>query len=208
MPRSRRRSSGSTTAAAQDEERLDRRTEIREKASQVFLKYGYKKTTIEDIAKACGLGKAALYYYYSSKEEILAEAVRAESERLLAQMRAAADATDDPRLRLAGVVKTRMQFMHDKLLDEAIAEELWELLPAAYKLRQKYFAREVQIVEQVLANGIRRRVFKPCDTSQVALLFITAMQGVELHCAEIQHASPVANDLDAMINLFFDGLCR
>ena len=195
-------------ARKDDPEPLDRRTEIREKATQVFLRYGYKKTTIEDIGKACGLGKAALYYYYSSKEDIFAEAVREESERLLARMRAAADSTDDPRARLTALVKTRMQFMSEKILNQTIADELWELLPAAYKLRQEYFAREVQIVEQALADGVRRKVFKPCNPSLVALLFITAMQGVELHFAERATVSPLPDGLDAMLNLFFDGICR
>lgn len=197
-----------TPSPKADPDHLDRRTEIRARAAEVFLKYGYKKTTIEDIARACGLGKAALYYYYPSKEAILAEAVREESERLVARMRAVAAATDEPRARLTALVKTRMQFMNEKMLNENIAEELWELLPAAYRVRQEYFAREVQIIEQTLADGIRRKVFKPCDPSLVALVFITAMQGVELHFAEVQSVSPLTTGLDAMLELFFDGICR
>ncbi|MFX0062900.1 MAG: TetR/AcrR family transcriptional regulator [Candidatus Hermodarchaeota archaeon] len=33
-------------------------------ASDCFAKYGYRKTTLEDISKIVGVRKASLYYYW------------------------------------------------------------------------------------------------------------------------------------------------
>lgn len=56
----------STTTGADE-----RRKDIIRKAATLFDKTGYFNTSMNDIAEAVGLGKATLYYYISSKEEIL-----------------------------------------------------------------------------------------------------------------------------------------
>lgn len=40
-------------------------------ASGLFIKYGYGKTTIRQIAESSGLGRGHLYYYFKKKEDIL-----------------------------------------------------------------------------------------------------------------------------------------
>lgn len=46
------------------------REEILVGAKELFERFGFKKTTMEDIAKQVGKSKSALYYYYKTKEEI------------------------------------------------------------------------------------------------------------------------------------------
>ncbi len=45
-------------------------------ARQLFAERGYGETTMQDIATAMGVTKAALYHYYQSKEAILTEILR------------------------------------------------------------------------------------------------------------------------------------
>ena len=47
------------------------REDIIKKASVLFLKQGYNKTTIRQIADVTGLGRGHLYYYFKKKEDIL-----------------------------------------------------------------------------------------------------------------------------------------
>ncbi|OQP60378.1 hypothetical protein A3860_33910 [Niastella vici] len=46
------------------------RDEILTGARDLFERFGFKKTTMEDIARQIGKSKSALYYYYKTKEEI------------------------------------------------------------------------------------------------------------------------------------------
>ena len=48
----------------------DRHAEILETAAKVFLRYGYKKTSMDDIARAAGLSRQGLYFHFKSKEEL------------------------------------------------------------------------------------------------------------------------------------------
>ena len=44
-------------------------------AQKIFSKYGLIKTTVDEIAKAARMGKASLYHYFKSKEDIFKEVV-------------------------------------------------------------------------------------------------------------------------------------
>jgi len=48
----------------------EKRKLILNAAEQCFSKYGYKKTTMEDISRVVGLSKAAMYYYFKNKGEM------------------------------------------------------------------------------------------------------------------------------------------
>jgi AcrR family transcriptional regulator len=45
-------------------------TLILEAANKVFLKYGFQKTSMDDIAREAMIGKGTIYYYFESKEDI------------------------------------------------------------------------------------------------------------------------------------------
>lgn len=59
-------------ATVKDPEVLaQRRAELIDVATQLFLRNGFHKTTIREIARACSFNVASLYMYVSSKEDIL-----------------------------------------------------------------------------------------------------------------------------------------
>jgi len=49
----------------------ERRGKILKTAIRLFVKKGYLKTSIREIADECGLGKGTLYHYIGKKEDIL-----------------------------------------------------------------------------------------------------------------------------------------
>jgi len=49
----------------------DTRSRLRELALQLFAEQGYEQTSLREIAEQLGVTKAALYYYFKSKEDIV-----------------------------------------------------------------------------------------------------------------------------------------
>ena len=60
-------------SSRQEKEREIRKEQILASALQVFKSSGLDGTTMDEIAKQADFGKATLYYYFSSKEEIFIE---------------------------------------------------------------------------------------------------------------------------------------
>jgi AcrR family transcriptional regulator len=65
----------------------DTRSRLRELALRLFAEQGYEKTSLREIAERLGVTKAALYYYFKSKEDIVRSLVEdyvAELDELIA----------------------------------------------------------------------------------------------------------------------------
>ncbi len=56
---------------------MDQRTTTRERilheAEQLFVERGYHATALQEVADRVGITKAALYYHFSSKAQILGD---------------------------------------------------------------------------------------------------------------------------------------
>lgn len=72
----------------------DTRRRILKTASALFAQRGFAGTSIRDISDELGLTKAALYYHFTSKEDILAELVTEPLTAMRAVMEAERDLTD------------------------------------------------------------------------------------------------------------------
>ncbi len=64
-------------------ERSERMSNILEIAEGLFSRQGYENTSMRQIAAEAGSGKASLYYYFKSKEEIFQEVLEKEASELL-----------------------------------------------------------------------------------------------------------------------------
>jgi AcrR family transcriptional regulator len=65
----------------------DTRSRLRQLALKLFAEQGYEKTSLREIAEQLGVTKAALYYYFKSKEDIVRSLVEdyvAEMDALIA----------------------------------------------------------------------------------------------------------------------------
>jgi AcrR family transcriptional regulator len=71
---------GMSTRAAQAERT---RQQILQTAQRLFAEVGYDATSLQMIADELGLTKAAVYYYFHTKRDILDEAMRPGFERLM-----------------------------------------------------------------------------------------------------------------------------
>lgn len=55
-------------------------------AENLFAKYGYEKTTVEDIAKAAGKAKTAIYYYFDGKATIMRTVMDKEIHHMISRL--------------------------------------------------------------------------------------------------------------------------
>lgn len=61
----------------------DKKSAILQSARQLFFRFGFNKTSMDDIALQSNLAKPTLYYYYTNKEAIFNEIVFEEAERFM-----------------------------------------------------------------------------------------------------------------------------
>jgi AcrR family transcriptional regulator len=188
---------------------VDRRTEILTKARDIFARYGFRKTTVEEIAAACNLGKAALYYYFQSKEEIFAAVVRREADQLFEGIAAAVGAVSAPREKLLVAVKERRALVRQKFRELAIPSDvLREMIPLAEEERKRIMRRDFEFMKKILLEGQRKGVFKPFNVDVVARTFVAGLTGSERYYIETDQADLLDDGIDELFRLLCDGMCK
>jgi AcrR family transcriptional regulator len=60
----------------------ERRQQLMDHAAELFADRGYHPTSVADIVESLGVGKGVFYWYFSSKEELLAEILKASHQDL------------------------------------------------------------------------------------------------------------------------------
>jgi len=71
-----------------------RQATIVEAATGIFLRYGFKKTSMDDIARAVGISRQALYLYFQTKESLFKTMVAHALETMRTQAREALSRED------------------------------------------------------------------------------------------------------------------
>lgn len=143
---------------AADASRSDRRqAEILSWCSKVIAEQGYAKASIRRIADEMGMSVSALYYWFSSKEELLfAIQFHAFSELVDRLEKKLADATD-PEQKLRILVGNHLEYFLSRL-DELIicSHEINTLKGRAYQrvweVRRRYYNLALGIVREIQAG--------------------------------------------------------
>jgi AcrR family transcriptional regulator len=85
------------------------RDQVVQAARQVFARYGFKKTALDDIAREARKGKSTIYYYFKSKDEIFKAVIDAEAEIRAKAIDSQISQIEDSKLKLKTYIYVRMQ---------------------------------------------------------------------------------------------------
>ncbi len=182
---------------------------IIEVAQTIFKKYGFRKSTMDEIAVAAGKGKSTLYHYFNSKEEVFAAVIEKEGNTMFKELNKIITANIDCKSKLKKYVITRMGLI-DVLanLYSAIKSDYLNHFNFIQKYRIKYDEYEILFIEQILHDGINKKEFKISedDTKIYAYGIATALKGLEIPFFLEDRYSKVNSRLDSMLNILIYGL--
>lgn len=128
-----------------------RRAAILDAATAVFLRYGFKKTLMDDLARAAGLSRQGLYLYYRTKEELFRAAVQRLIETTRAAGKAALACDDDIEARLLAAFEA----MHGSSIGRFASEHMAELLATTLQIVGPVYAEHEAGFVADLARALR-----------------------------------------------------
>jgi len=178
-------------------------------ARHIFSKFGFRKTTMDEIAVASRKGKSSIYYYFASKEEIFQAVVEKEALILKQELINAINEADSPAQKLKAHVLVRMRSM-EKLANfySAIKDDYLSHLDFVEKIRKKYDQEEIQMMENILKEGVQNNIFEINDTALAAIAIVTALKGMEIPLFWGVEEKDIERRLDHLINILFNGVLK
>ena len=185
----------------------DIRDQIVDTARGIFTRFGFRKTTMDEIAKAMRKGKSSIYYYFTSKEEIFKAVVDKESQTLREELISAINRTSDPREKLRNYVLTRMKVMKNVAnFYDALKNEYLSHLDFVNKVREKYDRQEIKIVSDILEEGTAKKIFRIEDPELAAIAIVTALKGLEIPLFWSKANKNLEKRTDQLLEVLFNGI--
>jgi AcrR family transcriptional regulator len=146
-------------------------------ARECFTRFGLKKTSVEEIAEAAGVGKGTVYLHFKDKNDlflaVIGERMRALDEATLAGLEAEPDALR----RLSRMLRNVMRFLDGEPLLSGLMSSSPEL--AAGRLRP-FVARchddAITMLEGVLRQGVEAGQIIPHNTRLMASVMFGTYQ--------------------------------
>jgi AcrR family transcriptional regulator len=193
------------------------REEVREAildaADRLLARYGYRKMTVEDIAREVGIGKGSVYLHFTSKEEVVLSHVDRIVERLKERLWAVARSDADAAIRLRLMLLARVLYRFDSVqhYTQSLDDLLAALRPRLLARRRRYFDAEAQIFAEVLNEGRATGEFEFADalTTAYALIHATnALLPYGLSTTELGERDEVKERATQIADLVLNGVLR
>ncbi|MBT9292442.1 TetR/AcrR family transcriptional regulator [Prosthecodimorpha staleyi] len=153
----------------------DKRRAILKAAARLFADGGYDRSSMAEVAKACGVSKALVYHYYVSKDVLLYDIIRLHLDELVAAVEGANGHDEAPRERLVRLASALLDAYRDADAEHKIQiNELKKLPPEQQdELRDLerrlvgYFAAAIAAAVPALEGGA---LLKPVTMSLFGML--------------------------------------
>jgi AcrR family transcriptional regulator len=193
--------------------REDVRDAILDATDRLLSRFGYRKMTMDDLAREVGIGKGTLYLYFSSKEEIALSHIDYIVERLKEKLLTIAQEDAPPGQRLREMLITRVLFRFDSVqhYTESLNELLSELRPRLLARRRRYFDEEAQVFAEVIKKGQGLRVFETGDPFKIAHLLLVATNSLlpySLSTQELGERAELKQKVSQLADLLLAGVLR
>jgi AcrR family transcriptional regulator len=144
--------------------------EILNGARELFERFGFKKTTMEDIARQIGKSKSALYYYYKTKEEIFEAVILGEIEASQTLVAEAVKKEESAGSKFRVLFTSLLEGVKQKANKFSIFKsDLYEnhfLFDGIVKKRDSYIE---ELIKDILILGISQRQVKMMNNAEMSL---------------------------------------
>ncbi len=186
------------------------RTHIVGIARRIFTRYGFRKTTMEEIARASQMGKSSIYYYFKSKEDIFCAVVEFEAIMLKERLNRIINKDNSPSERLKAYILFRLH--HVRTLENfyaALNEESLSHMGFILEIRRNFEVEEQELVSKILEDGMEQEVFQLSSSKIGAIAISTMMKGLELPLLlDQEHKMDREELMEDLIRVLFNGILK
>jgi AcrR family transcriptional regulator len=139
-------------------------------ALKTFALFGYKKTTVEDIAKTMNMTKGNLYLYVKNKKDLYRETVAWALQKWQIRVATAVDRETDARRRFEVMCFKAVEYLsNDKYFRQVLIHDpdIFPMFPEKDPF-EEINLNSIQMIKNILDQGIKEKVFRKVDSGRVS----------------------------------------
>jgi len=191
--------------------RSDIRDLILDAVDGLLAKFGYKKMTMEDVAKQVGIGKGTIYLHFPSKEELVLAHIDRIGDTVVRKLQELAGSPDpaDRRLRRMLVLRVIHRFDSVAHYTQSLGDLLSSVRTPLLVRRQAYFEKEAAVFEDVLREGARLGTLDCPDPRTASFVLIQSTNSLlpfSLSPRELGRREELEDQVGRIADLIIKGL--
>ena len=147
-------------------------------ALEVFSKYGYRKTSLEDIGQTLNMTKSNLYHYAGSKLELYHNTVIYTLEKWHDAVKEKIEQKDNPYDKLKYMCDASLEYTRENPVVIGLLQNDPELgspifAPEIYK---PAYDKAKEMIREILEEGKKSGLFRPLNMKEISELMYTLYQ--------------------------------
>ena len=178
-------------------------------ANQLFSRFGFQKTSMDEIAKVARKAKGSLYYHFTGKEDLFKEVVSIEMTRLKNQL---STIVSNPDLKASDKIKkyliTRMEILNSAAnYHETLKADFFEHFHFIDDLRTDLDTWEKENLKKIILQGVHTGEFTLVAEINILLdMFLMILKGLEIPFFLQNKYEEYSPYFDRLINILNKGL--
>jgi AcrR family transcriptional regulator len=165
---------------ARPKKQFNRRNNIIEAAQNLFIKQGFEKTTMDEIAKHAGISKGSIYLEFKNKDEINLVITRKHAMFLIEQFEFEAKQIKKPYLEeLKQIIIKDLLNIFDMVILKM--HSYITLIHTSYQIKlelKDMISRKYDIISSILEKAANNNEINPCDNyDELSHLICVSVQG-------------------------------
>jgi len=178
-------------------------------ARKLFNRYGFRKTTMDEIALSTGKGKSSLYYYFKSKEEVFAAVVEEEAAWLESKVEKTVSQHEKASEKLRAYVQVRIESVQQMAnLDVAIKDDFLSHYALIQNIREKYYEQEIETVKNILQTGIDNERFELKNITSTARAIVTVIKALEIPLTFEMSNRDLKQEINDVMDIIIYGIMK
>lgn len=173
--------------AIQKPETQNTEERILQEAMRLFLERGYHGTSIDDITRAAGLTKGALYWHFESKEDLLKRIIKEFEKRYLDSLISSVGKVNGRAIdKFEKYIRFNSAFAYyNRELCVSFETLAAELIGAHHRIEPEFrrvYRKYRKFLSELITEGKKEKVFKKdLDTDLTALALMAFHYGILVH---------------------------
>jgi AcrR family transcriptional regulator len=186
-----------------------RTAEILAAGRKVFAEKGFSEATMDRIAEVAGLAKGTLYLYFASKRDVYFATVRKTAEELDALSSASMSAQTNTRASIRAFIQTRLEFFEgNREFFSIYYAEFGNILHPSSPNHpfHDFYVAQLGKLETLLSRAVEQGEIRAIPVEAVAASIFEITRGWMLRRLSGSISTPVAEDIDTLTNILWQGI--
>jgi TetR/AcrR family transcriptional repressor of nem operon len=186
---------------------IETREKILQVAAKLFVRQGYTATSVHQIAKEAGIGKATVYHHFPGKQAIAYSLLDRSSSRVRAVL-SAVSAETGPRRQIEAIAKAGIRLRTESFdLFQVIRREVPDSRARIHSQLASVLLIYMPRITSAIQKGIREGTFRPVNPSKAANALLAMLTGlyVQIYLGGDRFPEP-EKTLLSMLEIFFRGI--